>query len=298
MRTLCAALFMALSGALSVGVSSAQAPSDKISEIIVTFKFLPGRDIFYISYCDNGAELNRLYSLVKQYRAEIASGKIPVCVHGYCISLESRKGNLHTAVVRSNRVKPEPAKQSEPVADVARPWDWLLKPYSFSVRTNLLYDLFLLPTLGIEWRVNPTISIKLDGSFSCWGSKKGKVQKIWILNPEVRWYPTSPENFYVGLAGNIGEVNIYKYMLGSMASKDTGYQGDLWGVGIVAGYELPILRDFAIDFNLGLGYTRFEYDSFNILEATRVYKGKDQSKNFWGPTQVGVSFVWKLRRPQ
>lgn len=34
------------------------------------------------------------------------------------------------------------------------------------VRTNLLYDAFLLPTLGVEWRVNRYVGIKVDGSLN------------------------------------------------------------------------------------------------------------------------------------
>jgi Protein of unknown function (DUF3575). len=37
---------------------------------------------------------------------------------------------------------------------------------SLAIRTNLLYDAFLIPTLGVEWRVNQNIGIKLDGSYS------------------------------------------------------------------------------------------------------------------------------------
>lgn len=47
----------------------------------------------------------------------------------------------------------------------------------FALRTNLLYDAFLLPTLGVEWRVNRNWGIKLDGSLSWWGSSSDKVQK-------------------------------------------------------------------------------------------------------------------------
>lgn len=45
-----------------------------------------------------------------------------------------------------------------------------------------------LPTLGVEWRVNENVGIKLDGSLSWWGGERDKVQKMWLVNPEVRWY--------------------------------------------------------------------------------------------------------------
>ena len=166
--------------------------------------------------------------------------------------------------------------------------------YRFAVRTNVLYDAFLLPTLGVEWRVNRDLSVKLDGSLSWWGGNHGKVQKMWLVSPEVRWYLLAKKRFYAGVSGSYGEYNIHKYMLGGIVSKDTGYQGKLWNAGLTVGYQLYLSRDCSIDFNLGLGYTRSEYDSFGMTDGIRVYKERNRAKNLWGPTQAGISLVWTL----
>lgn len=168
------------------------------------------------------------------------------------------------------------------------------KPYCVAVRTNLLYDAFLLPTLGLEWRINRNVGVKLDGSLSWWGNEHGKVQKMWLLNPEVRWYLLRDKRFYVGASGSYGQYNIYKYPLGKMLADDTGYQGKLWNAGVTVGYQLHLSRSFSVDFNLGLGYTRSEYDSFTMVDKVRVYKDRDRTKNFWGPTQAGISLVWTI----
>lgn len=188
--------------------------------------------------------------------------------------------------------EPEQPQQPEPAGkpiSTAFP-----KPYSFAIRTNVLYDAFLLPTLGVEWRTSSSIGIKLDGSFSWWSSESGKVQKIWLLNPEVRWYMGNKKRIYVGAAGNYGEYNIYKYPIGNLLSKKTGYQGKLWNAGVTAGYQLFLSRSFSLDFNLGLGYTRSEYDSFTMIDGARIYKTRNKSKNFWGPTQAGISLMWTI----
>lgn len=168
------------------------------------------------------------------------------------------------------------------------------KPYCVAVRTNLLYDAMLFPTLGVEWRVNRDLGVKLDGSLAWWGDEKEKVQKMWLLNPEVRWYLLRDRRFYVGASGNYGQYNIYKYAIGSIVSKDTGYQGSMWGAGVTVGYQLRLSRHFSADFNLGLGYIRFDYDTFGITDGVRVYKERDRTKNFWGPTQAGISLVWTI----
>lgn len=369
------------------GVSvRAQSLPRKDTSTLVTFKFVPGQDMFFVPYGGNDTELNRLYSLIEEYRTEITGGTMPVRVDGYCASGENIETGFKTAVIRSNRVKSElithkglveehfitknhttaytapdgtsypdmvvvtlripvrtqvqddtaeqqrlarereaaererreqaereraekeraeqqareqaereraerEARQAQSVIpEPAAP----LKPYCFAVRTNLLYDAFLTPTLGAEWRVNRNIGIKVDGSYAFWGNEHSKVQKIWLVSPEVRWYLLDKKRFYVGLGGNVGKYNIYKGMLGGLFSGDTGYQGKLYGGGLTVGYQLYLSRSFSLDFNLGLGYTRLEYDSFTISNQTRIFKDRDKTRDFWGPTQAGISLVWTI----
>lgn len=204
--------------------------------------------------------------------------------------------------------EPEPAPEIQPAPAAEQPAAAPAPPYRFAVRTNVLYDALLLPTVGVEWRVNRDWGVRLDGSLSWWGGKHGKVQKIWLLNPEVRWYLLRDKRFYVGVSGNYGRYNLYKYALGGLFSKDTGYQGSLWSAGAVVGYQLRLSRRFSVDFNLGLGYTRSEYDSFTLdkteirtpgedfpeIRHDRVYKERNKTRNCWGPTQAGISLVWTI----
>lgn len=191
--------------------------------------------------------------------------------------------------------EPEQTQQPEPAAkqiSTAIP-----KPYSFAIRTNVLYDAFLLPTIGLEWRVNRSIGIKVDGSFSWWSGESGKVQKTWLLNPEVRWYMGNKKRIYIGAAGNYGEYNIYKYPIGNLFPINTGYQGKLWNAGVTVGYQLFLSRSFSLDFNLGLGYTHSEYDGFELAnEGMRLHKERNKTKSFWGPTQAGISLMWTIGR--
>lgn len=364
----------AMHGQISAGKSTADTT-------VVTFRFLPGEDMFYIPWAGNGGQLERLYALLDEYRTEITAGRMPVYVDGYCASMPTDKENLKTAFVRANRVKSElitqksmkekdfitanharayqnnkdvvvvtlriPAKEeadnacterqqreqaererqaqaererteqereaaeraereraeAERIAREQAEGDATqrngeaavpAKPYCFAVRTNLLYDAMLLPTLGVEWRINRDLGIKLDGSLSWWGNEHGKVQKMWLLNPEVRWYLLRDKRFYVGASGSYSKYNIYDYPLGKMLTDDTGYQGSIWGAGVTVGYQLYLSRCFSVDFNLGLGYTRSEYDSFSMIDGVRVTKERNQSKNFWGPTQAGISLVWTI----
>jgi Hemolysin activation/secretion protein len=74
-------------------------------EQVVTFQFRAEKDMFSVSEGSNRSELQRLNTLVEQYRSEINNGEMPVYVNGYCTSLNSEDENLATARIRSNRVK-------------------------------------------------------------------------------------------------------------------------------------------------------------------------------------------------
>ena len=207
-------------GVSLTGISPARASETTAADTVVTFRFLPGENMF--TRAGNEAELERLYGLIDCHKAEIAEGKIPVQVDGYCASLPTAKENLHTAFIRANRVKselitrkglketdfvtanyarayynnkdvvvvtlrvpaknvvePQPAKEGvkreapapqevtvkkkeEPVAEKQPEANVERQPvpvaerlpsepeqlYRFAVRTNVLYDAMLLPTLG------------------------------------------------------------------------------------------------------------------------------------------------------
>lgn len=77
------------------------------SDTVYTFRFVPQKDMFYVPWSGNDAELTRLEDCMKRYRSEILSGDTPLYVDGYCNSFDSETENLATAKTRSNRVKSE-----------------------------------------------------------------------------------------------------------------------------------------------------------------------------------------------
>lgn len=236
----------------------------------------------------NETELTRLYSLVDEYRDRIAAEEIPVPV------AEDKNAEPAKEPAKESAKEPTEKPEHEAATEIVPASAADLQTYRFAVRTNVLYDAMLLPTLGVEWRINSTFGVKLDGSLARWGGSHGKVQKMWLLNPEVRWYLLRDRRLYAGVSGSYGEYNLYKYPLGNLCSKDTGYQGKLWNAGLTVGYQLRLSRSFSVDFNFGLGYTCSDYDSFGLTDGVRVFKERDKSKHFWGPTQAGINLSWTI----
>ena len=71
------------------------------------FRFMPQRDMFYVPYEGNGAELSRLLDCVERHKPEILSGDITLYVDGYSSAGLDEADNLRMSRIRSNRVKSE-----------------------------------------------------------------------------------------------------------------------------------------------------------------------------------------------
>ncbi len=339
--------------ALSLLPLSAQEKTDTT----YVFRFVPGRDMFYVPWQGNDKELARLEACIGTYRNRIIGGEIPLHVDGYCNSKESEAANLAVAKTRSNRVKselitrqklteecfvthnhsgsgdyvtvrlvvpvydkvketpadvqedttvmadgrqPEAVESAETVAgpsvadtiqtaqpvSAATEGTSAAKPYTLSLRANLLRWATLTPDLGIEWRINPSWSILVNGSWTSWSwSGKDRRYALWEVSPEMRYYIGKEKRGYVGAMFKAGQFN---YKLSTV-----GKQGDLIGGGITGGYQLRLNKVLALDFNIGLGYLNADYDRYEIIDGVRVRQGKEK-KNWWGPVSAGVTLVWNI----
>ena len=95
-------LFAALPALLFLPMSAQER-----ADTAYTFRFMPDRDMFYIPYHGNDAELARLEKCIGNHKTDIIDGKLPLYVDGYCNSSDSEAGNIAMARTRSNRVKSE-----------------------------------------------------------------------------------------------------------------------------------------------------------------------------------------------
>ena len=158
--------------------------------------------------------------------------------------------------------------------------------YTLSLRANLLRWVTLTPDLGIEWRINPSWGILVNGSWTSWTwNDKDRRYALWEVSPEVRYYIGKEKRGYLGAMYKAGQFN---YKLSA-----TGKQGDLMGGGIVGGYQLRLNNALSLDFNLGIGCVHADYEKYEVIDGVRVRRGTE-SRNWWGPVNAGVTLVWKL----
>ena len=158
--------------------------------------------------------------------------------------------------------------------------------YHLSLRANLLRWATLTPDLGLEWRICPSWGIAVNGSWTSWTwSDKDRRYALWEVAPEIRYYMGEKKAWYLGAMFKAGQFN-YKL-------SEIGKQGDLMGGGITTGYQLRLNKALTLDFNLGLGYLNADFEKYEVIDGVRVRCG-NETKNWWGPINAGVTLVWKL----
>ena len=158
--------------------------------------------------------------------------------------------------------------------------------YHLSLRANLLRWATLTPDLGLEWRICPSWGIAVNGSWTSWTwSDKDRRYALWEVAPEIRYYMGEKKAWYLGAMFKAGQFN-YKI-------SETGKQGDLMGGGITTGYQLRLNKALTLDFNLGLGYLNADFEKYEVIDGVRVRCG-NETKNWCGPINAGVTLVWKL----
>ena len=200
---------------------------------------------------------------------------------------EARLAAEPTVAGRRERQKAEAEKtaQQNTLADTPSETK-ITTDYHLSLRANLLRWATLTPDLGLEWRICPSCGIAVNGSWTSWTwSDKDRRYALWEVVPEIRYYMGEKKAWYLGAMFKAGQFN-YKI-------SETGKQGDLMGGGITTGYQLRLNKALTLDFNLGLGYLNADFEKYEVIDGVRVRCG-NETKNWCGPINAGVTLVWKL----
>ena len=162
---------------------------------------------------------------------------------------------------------------------------WVLK-------TNALYDLALVPNIGVEIYAGKQWSVAANWMYAWWNSSN-RYWRIYGGDVEARrWFGKKAEE--KPLQGH--HVGAYAQLFTyDMTFNGRGYLGDKWSyaVGLSYGYSLPIASQFNLDFNIGLGYMGGKYKEYKRIEGHSVWQ-VTKNRNWFGPTKAEVSLVWLL----
>lgn len=167
----------------------------------------------------------------------------------------------------------------------------------FALKTNLLFDLAMMPNVELEvpirkrWSLNGEIMFPwwlFDGDKYCMQVLAGGLEgRYWLGNRERRKVLTG---HFLGLYAGGGKYDL---------QWDTnGYQGEFFiAAGLSYGYAASIARNLRLEFNIGIGLLKTSYEHYHAIEDYKTLLWQNNGRYTWfGPTKAKISLVWLLGR--
>jgi len=182
---------------------------------------------------------------------------------------------------------------------------WSAHAQKVAVKTNLLYGAgTLTPNLGIEFGLGQRATLDLWGGYNPWNIEGTAMDnKKWVhylVQPEFRyWFCERFNGHFLGLHGLYGQYNVggieVPNIFGSepLMDKNHRYEGSAYGGGLSYGYHWMWNKRWGMEFTVGFGAARFEYDKYKCEMCSEVI-GKE-SKTYFGPTKAGITLVFLIK---
>ncbi len=157
---------------------------------------------------------------------------------------------------------------------------------SLTIRTNIPTWLFLVPSLGIAYRLSDRVELAADGALSTWVYKrkeKSNYWRVWNVSPQIRTFINADHSTYMGIKYSLGRYNISRE------------QGNYWSSGISIGKQYYAGKNLLIDLGLTLGFMKFSEREKYIQENNTFYRIENKKDNhYWGPTAVSICLARKV----
>ncbi|MDE6290490.1 MAG: DUF3575 domain-containing protein [Muribaculaceae bacterium] len=176
------------------------------------------------------------------------------------------------------------------------------RPFYMALKTNMLYDAFLLPNIGAEFYVGKNISLTADWMYGWWD--RDRTHYYWRAyggNLGARWWfgKAAHEKPLTGHhLGLFAGVVTYDFELGKGGIMGGIPHGTLWDrcnfiSGVEYGYSLPVTRRLNIDFSLAIGYMGGKYLKYEPKYGFYIWQSTHKL-HWFGPTKAEISLVWLI----
>lgn len=165
--------------------------------------------------------------------------------------------------------------------------------YRWALKTNLLYDAILMPSLELEYLINEKWSVAAIGDVAWWSIKpRHQYYQIATIYPEARWWFKTKNPWHGHYLGMYAGGTWY-----DLENGGRGYKGEGGFAGISYGYMFPVGRNLSLEFEVGVGYLYTEYEEYLPVpyEGTTHYVYQQTSAlNYVGPLKLKFSLVWRF----
>ncbi len=180
---------------------------------------------------------------------------------------------------------PEGVRKEEIAGDtlVQPPW------HRLTIKTNLLYDAILMPSLEVEYRIDDRWSVAVEGSVAWWKrDRRHKYYQIATILPEGRYWFGTKKPWHGHYVGVFAGGSWY-----DLENGERGYKGEFFTTGVSYGYMFPIGRSLSIEAGLGVGFLYTTYEEYLPIDGHYVYQQTSRT-NWFGPVKVKLALVWRL----
>ena len=164
-----------------------------------------------------------------------------------------------------------------------------------ALKTNMLFDIALIPNIEVEvpvgkcWSLNGELMFPwwlFDNDKYCMQILSGGLEtRYWLDNKKKRNILTG---HFAGLYAGGGKYDLHW--------KENGYQGEFFiAAGISYGYAKRISRNLHLEFNLGIGVLRTYYKHYHANDNHQTLLWQNNGRYTWfGPTKAKISLAWIL----
>lgn len=175
-------------------------------------------------------------------------------------------------------------------------------PFYMSLRTNMLYDLGLVPNIGADFYLGNNLSISAFWVYSWWKTDRkhwywrtygGDIALRYWFGKAAAAKPLTGHHI-----GVYAQALTYDFEFGNkgyMAGQPGGNifdQANL-GAGIEYGYSLPITPRLNLDFTASVGYMSGKCWEYVAEDDCYVWQ-RTKKTRWFGPTKLEVSLVWLI----
>lgn len=204
------------------------------------------------------------------------------------VSLPEVNPEVETEIITEVEKLPEVIETESPAENPHAP-----KPFYMVLKTNLLYDVALVPNIGAEFYLGNGWSLGANWMYAWW--KNDKHHNYWRIyggGLDIRKYFGKAADKKPLTGHHLGlysHMVTYDFELGG-----TGFLSNLsYGGGVEYGYLLPVGRRLNLDFGAGVGYLGGEYKKY--IPDQNCYVWQSTHKRHWfGPTKAEISLVWLI----
>lgn len=161
--------------------------------------------------------------------------------------------------------------------------------HRLALKTNLLYDAVLMPSLEVEYRIDNRWSVNLEGEVAWWSRKnRHKYYQIATISPEARYWFGTKKPWHGHYVGAFVGGSWY-----DLENGGRGYKGELVMTGLSYGYMFPVGRNLSFEAGIGVGFLHTQYEEYLPIDGCYVYQQTSRT-NYFGPVKLKFALVWRL----